>query len=673
MIYDGDCNFCSLWIRRWEHTSGDLLDFLPFQDSTVAARFPEVPRVRFETAVQLIEIDGCVYGGAEAVFRALAHNPHELWLLDWYEHSPVFARVTEWGYRLVARHRGFFSALTRLAWGRHLDPPTHNLVRWVFLRSLGLIYLVAFVSLWVQVAGLVGSRGILPADSAMAAMGLQADAQRLGLDRYHLVPTLCWFKATDGFLNFQCAAGATLAVLLMIGIAPAPCLFLLWLIYLSLATVCREFLGFQWDNLLLETGFLAIFLAPLQLWPRLSRAAPPSRLVLWLLRWLLFKLMFQSGGVKLLSGDPAWRNLTALTFHYETQPLPTWIGWYAHQLPAWAQKASAAAMFGIELFVPFLIFAPRRPRQIACLVLVGFQALILLTGNYCFFNLLTIALCLLLLDDAALKAFLPARLRNFFAPARAEEMRQGSAFLPGARNAQAKPADADTSAGSLAHPPAPAPSHNPQPSALNPWKWPVQFTVPLAAIAVVTSLLQFSILFRVPVPWPRPLLTAYAWLEPFRSFNSYGLFAVMTSSRPELIIEGSNDRVTWRAYEFKYKPGDVNRRPAFVEPHQPRLDWQMWFAALGSYRQNPWLVNFCLSLLQGSPPVLALLERNPFPNTPPRYIRAVVYDYRFTDFATRRKTGAWWRRQEKGEYLPAFSLGEVQEGRGRAFRRPGPR
>jgi lipase maturation factor 1 len=188
----------------------------------------------------------------------------------------------------------------------------------------------------------------------------------------------------------------------------------------------------------------------------------------------------------------------------------------------------------------------------------------------------------------------------------------------------------------------------------------VQFTVPLAAIAVVTALLQLCGMFRVPVPWPRPVLAVYGWLAPFRSFNSYGLFAVMTPSRPEIIIEGSDDGVTWRAYEFKYKPGDVKRRPRFVEPHQPRLDWQMWFAALGTYRQNPWLINCCVRLLQGSPPVLALLERDPFPNTPPRYIHAVVCDYRFTDFATRRKTGAWWHREDQGEYLPAFSLGDVQ-------------
>jgi hypothetical protein len=182
--------------------------------------------------------------------------------------------------------------------------------------------------------------------------------------------------------------------------------------------------------------------------------------------------------------------------------------------------------------------------------------------------------------------------------------------------------------------------------------------VGLVCVFLGTSLLQFSFMFRVPLPWPKPIVTAYEWLSPFRTFSSYGLFAVMTTSRTEIIIEGSNDGVTWSEYEFKYKPGDVKRRPKFVAPHQPRLDWQMWFAALGNYRQNPWLVNFCVRLLQGSPEVLGLLERNPFPNAPPRYIRAVVYDYHFSDLDTRRKTGAWWRREPKGDYLPTISLRE---------------
>ena len=264
--------------------------------------------------------------------------------------------------------------------------------------------------------------------------------------------------------------------------------------------------------------------------------------MLWLLRWLLFKLMFQSGCVKLLSGDPAWRNLTALIYHYETQPLPTWIGWYAHQLPAWAQMVSALAMFGVELFVQFLIFAPRRPRQFACVVMAGFQMLIFLTGNYCFFNLLTIALCLLLLDDAALKGLLPSRVRNWLFPEKGEMTgTQWNASLPGTR---------DSASGVLVNnSPAlsPAPqlvASSPLPSPCSPRKprhWPVQITVPLACIAIATALMQFSGMFRVPVAWPRPMVAVYAWLAPFRSFNSYGLFAVMTTSRPEIIVEGSND------------------------------------------------------------------------------------------------------------------------------------
>jgi len=331
--------------------------------------------------------------------------------------------------------------------------------------------------------------------------------------------------------------------------------------------------------------------------------------------------MFQSGCIKLLSGDPTWRNLTALTFHYETQPLPTWLGWHAHQLPVWFQKASTALMFAIELAVPFLIFAPRRPRFFGCTILIALQIFILLTGNYCFFNLLTIILCFTLLDDAALHSFIPKKLQRFFSR---------------------QPSTLDTRA----------------PSSLHTALALLRKITNLALVCVFlgTSLIQFSSMFRLRIPWPVPVLAAHEWLSPFRTFSSYGLFAVMTTSRPEIIVEGSNDGVTWLEYEFKYKPGDPKRRPQFVAPHQPRLDWQMWFAALSDYRQNPWFVNFCVRLLQGSPEVLGLLERNPFPNAPPRYIRAVVYDYHFTDFATRRKTGAWWRREREGDYLPAISL-----------------
>jgi predicted DCC family thiol-disulfide oxidoreductase YuxK len=615
LVFDGDCNFCRVWIRRWEQTTGDRIEYLPFQDPAIMARFPEIPLEQLERAVHFIQTDGSVFNGAEAAFRALASNPQEQFFLDWYEHSPIFARVTERGYRFVAEHRKFFSFLTRLAWGEQVQAPSYLLVRRTFLAALAAIYLIAFASLWVQVTGLIGSNGIVPVKLTMEEAKKEVAAANLGVARYHLVPTLCWFSASDRFLSLQCGAGVVISILLLAGIAPAPCLFLLWLLYLSLSTVGREFLSFQWDTLLLETGFLAIFLAPLQLWWRAGKVAPPSRTVLWLLRWLLFRLMFESGWVKLLSHDPTWRDFTALAFHYETQPLPTWLGWYIHQLPLSAHKVSTLIMFVIELALPFLIFAPRRFRHFACIGFILLQIAILLTGNYCFFNLLTIALSLCLLDDNALRAVFRRKPPN-------------SPSIP-TKSSQA------------------------------PWrKWPRAVTLPLACIIGIISMIQFTMILRVQFPWPRPLLAVYQWVAPFRSLNTYGLFAVMTTSRPEIIIQGSNDGTEWLEYEFKYKAGLLKRRPQFVEPHQPRLDWQMWFAALGTYRQNPWLLNFCLRLLQGSPQVIGLLAHNPFPGAPPRYIRAIVYDYHFTDFSTRRATDQWWRRENAREYLPAMSLRE---------------
>jgi hypothetical protein len=529
---------------------------------------------------------------------------------------PALANLAEWAYRLVSENRPLFSRLTRWFWGRHIEPPAHFLTRWVFLRSMGVIYLIAFVSLWTQISGLIGHNGILPADQFMSGAAQQCDQQGIALDRYYLLPTLCWFNASDGFLHFQCAAGSVLALLLIFNLAPAPCLALLWLFYLSLVTVGRDFLGFQWDNLLLEAGFLAIFLAPWQWLPRPVRETPPSRAVLWLLRLLLFKLMFSSGCVKLLSGDPNWRDLTALTFHYQTQPLPTWIGWYAGQLPVWFQKASCLVMFAVELGASFLIFAPRRLRFCGGAAIALFQILILLTGNYTFFNWLTLALGLLLLDDFALMKLTPSKLRR-------------ASVL----DSRLSPLD-------------------------KPLRWPRTVIVPLAIVVMLIYFFQTALLFGARPVWFLPVAVVDAWLGPLRTFNSYGLFAVMTTERREIVVEGSNDGTNWLAYEFKYKPGDVNRRPAFVAPHQPRLDWQMWFAALGNSQQNPWFVNFCERLLQGLPEVLALLEKNPFRDHPPRQIRAEFYDYRFTNLAERRVSGAWWKREFIGEYLPPISLRE---------------
>lgn len=630
MIYDGDCHFCTLWIRRWQHATGDRVDYLPYQDPTVRERFPEIPLERFETAVQLIAPGGSVTRAAEAVFGAIAANPKCTWLLELHQSSPGFRQATECAYSLVARHRMLFSFLTRLVWGNNVGPFRYDLVRRLFLRSLGLVYLIAIVSLWLQIPGLAGSHGILPVASTMQEVRRAANAAKMGFERYHLLPTFCWISASDASLNFQCAAGTFLAALLILGIAPAPCLFLLWMIYLSLSNVCGVFLGFQWDALLLETGFLAIFLAPLQWLPRHpSREAPPSRIVLWLLRWLLFRLMFESGVVKLLSGDPAWRHLTALNFHYETQPLPTWIGWYAWHLPSWLHRGDVLVVFFTELFVPFLIFLPRRPRQLAFGFFIVFQIAIILTGNYGFFNLLTIVLCLTLLDDDLLTTCSSACARR----------------IGKLKSANVARSETDN------------PSRFQRKSAKQ-LRWPIQIPLLLLALVLVSSLVQFGRMFRFHISGPEPVLGVYQWLQPFESLNTYGLFAVMTTNRPEIIIEGSNDGAEWKPYEFRYKPGAPDHRPRFVAPYQPRLDWQMWFAALSDVQHNPWLVNFCVRLLQGSPQVLNLLGRNPFPEKPPRYIRAVLYEYEFTSMAEHRKKGAWWKRRRLGLYLPPISLRE---------------
>ncbi len=643
MIYDGDCNFCKFWIIRWQRATAGTVDYLASQAPRVAEQFPELPRERFEGSVQFIETDGRVYSGAEAVFRSLAGGALPDWPLWLYRHVPGFAGLTEAAYDLVARHREGFSSLTRVLWGRAGVLPEQGMVRWLFLRLLGLIYLSAFVSLGLQIGGLMGKDGILPVAQFLEAARAQLAQEHIGLARYHWLPTLCWFSAGDGFLHFLCAAGGFLSVLVVLDVAPAPCLFLLWLIYLSLTTVGREFLAFQWDSLLLETGWLAIFFAPLQLLPR-GPTPPPSRVVLWLLRWLLFRLMFESGLVKLLSGDPSWRGLTALNFHYQTQPLPTWVGWYAQQLPAEFQKISVVILLVVELGVPFLIFAPRRLRFVGCALLVFLQALILITGNYCFFNWLTLALCLLLLDDAALTTLLPGKWLGWFLRRRAGVGNAGEALRGTNTEKECKFWDQIS---------VPEQPMIPPPSGCR--NWPASVITPLAVVILAVTLSQLP----GRPGWVRSMITPLAlldeWAGPFRSANGYGLFAVMTTSRPEIIIEGSRDGRTWLPYEFKYKPGDLKRRPAFVAPHQPRLDWQMWFAALGTYRENPWLVHFCFRLLQGAPEVLALLAHNPFPDTPPRYIRARVYEYQFSNFKERRSQGVWWRREFKGEYLPPIS------------------
>ncbi len=486
------------------------------------------------------------------------------------------------------------------------ERPCFALSRALFLRLLGVVYGVAFLSLAPQLPGLVGSEGLLP-----AAAYLERVYEVQGAEAYYRLPTLLWLWPGDGLLLGLCWAGVALSAAAVAGIAPIATFAGLWLCYLSLTVAGQDFLSFQWDVLLLEAGLLAVVYSPPGWRLALGSASEPGAAARWLVWGLAFKLTFLSGITKLLSGDETWWGLTALRYHYETQPIPTWLGWYAHQAPAWIATLSTAVMFAIELAAAFVILLPPRFRRVR---LTGFallcllQALIALTGNYGFFNLLTVVLYLSLLDDATLRRVLPGlgAHRSKPAPARGDSLGPRAAPSLGRRAAVGV----------------------------------------LAAVLATLSAYTFVREIRRPDPMPEWSASAFGWVAPFRSVNGYGLFRSMTVERPEIVVEGSADGITWTEYPFRWKPGDPNRAPGFVQPHMPRLDWQMWFAALGPRAEAHWLFPLAGHLLDPSPPVLSLLDEdnNPFPDEPPRFVRLVLYDYRFTTLAG-GAGDAWWRRE----------------------------
>jgi predicted DCC family thiol-disulfide oxidoreductase YuxK len=618
LIWDGDCHFCRLWIERWQVITRGEVDYATYQE--VADRFPAISPEQFQKSVVFVDKDGEVFFAAEAVYRSLRYRSSRKWLSWSYDRVPGLAAFSEIAYKIVARNRGFGSSITRLLWGNDVRPPTYFASRRWFLRALGVVYLIAFVSLWVQLDGLIGTRGVSPVGEF-----LPAAHQQLGGRAFWILPTLCWFNSSDAFLHLLCGGGVFLSLLLIVGIAPAVSLVGLFVFYLSLVAMSdpsfNPFFNFQWDILLLETGFLAIFLAPWRLWPKRGREPPVSRVALFLLKFLLFKLLLMSGVVKLTSGDDCWWNLTALDYHYWSQPLPTIFAWWADQHPEWFKHFSVAFCLVVEIIVPFFIWAPRRLRLLAAGLIIFLQIAIAITGNYCFFNLLTIALCLLLIDDSGWR-----------------------------RQRGALQADGGTRV-------VVSSQIN---SRITTYRLSILASVAVLIVTLPLNLWLIFSAFKPRAPWPGALAFAYRYVEPFRIVNGYGLFRVMTKERREIVIEGSADGVDWLPYEFKWKPGDVKRAPGWCAPHQPRLDWQMWFAALGSPQQNPWFLRLLEELLRGSPPVIGLIERNPFPDKPPRYMRAMFYDYGFTTAEEHRQTGAWWKRRELREYVPTVSLDQYR-------------
>ena len=588
LVYDGDCGFCGYWARYWQKLTGERVAYRPYQE--VAAQYPAIALADFQRAVQFIAPDGGRASAAEASFLTLSYARGKgawLWL---YRRLPGFAPLAERAYAFTAAHRPAFFRISRWLWGRDFEPPRYERVSFLFLRGFGLIYLAAFLSFAVQAQGLIGSHGIVPLAELTDAVAASA-----GRERFWLMPMVFWWSSSDLAIRVVCWGGVLFSLLLVCNLLPRLSLLLLYALYLSLLYAGQVFMTYQWDTFLLEGGFLALVL---------SFARMPG---IWLLRWLLFRFMFMSGVVKLLSGDPNWWNLSALSYHFVTQPLPTPVAWYAAQLPATALRFATGAVFFIELGLPFLIFAPRRLRFCAAFGILLLQLSIVLTGNYNWFNIQTMWLCLPLFDDAALRRLLPARLMRHVPAADDRAPRRAVALAVAA----------------------------------------------LTLLIVFCSLVEMDLRFGGNPPAFAQQVDRFA--EPLHIVSSYGLFAIMTTRRDEIVIEGSADGIEWREYEFRYKPGDLFRAPPWNIPHQPRLDWQMWFAALEDPQRLPWFWRLLQKLLENEPSVTALLRKNPLPEKPPVYLRTQFYDYTFTDEAG-KTTGRWWERRLLGLYFPIVSL-----------------
>jgi len=485
------------------------------------------------------------------------------------------------------------------------------IARWLFLRALAAIYFSAFFSLAFQIRGLIGPQGILPAGSY-----LQTIAQSLGhWERVWYVPTLFWFSSGNGMLSALCWIGMIASTLLLLNLWPRGTLAVCFLCFLSFVSAAQDFSGYQSDGMLLEAGFISVFFAPPGLRPRLGSVHPASRASLFLLQWEWFRIYFESGMAKILSGDPQWRNFTAMDEYYQNGPLPTWIGWYVQHLPHWFHAATVYATLAMELGVVWMFLLPRRWRVVCFFIVTPWEIGVILTANYTFLNYLVLSLGVLLLDDRFLRRFVPATWRN-------TEAHITSSVAP----------------------------------APDPWRERIRRISAAAALAVSAIMLTWvfyaataEMLGNYPLP-SAPIVA----LEPFRIANRYGLFAVMTRGRYEIEFQGSDDGENWKPYHFRYKPQALDQPPRIYAPYQPRFDWNLWFASLGSWRENPIVPNTIVRLLSNDSDVLQLFADNPFRGAPPHQIRTLLWQYWFTSMEEKRKTGLWWRRQLLGRYAPTL-------------------
>ncbi|HVA71483.1 MAG TPA: lipase maturation factor family protein [Candidatus Limnocylindrales bacterium] len=534
----------------------------------------------------------------------------------------------------------------------HLGP------RWLFLRALGLIFFSAFYSLVFQATGLIGPNGILPANAYLGAVGQSMQ----GLEKIWFAPSVFWISSTDHALLAVCWIGMVAAILLVLNFWPRAMTAICFICFLSFIATLQDFASYQSDGMLLAAGFLCLFFAPRGWRPRWGELSPPSRACLWLLLWEWFRIYFESGLAKMLGGDPEWRHLTAMYEYYQNGPLPTWIGWYVQQAPHWFHWLTALATLVMELGIVLMLFLPRRLRLICFFIVTPWEIGVILTANYAFLNYLVLALGVLLLDDQFLVKIAP---RNWFpkyhvmVAMRAED----SAEQVTSETARAKSllARAESKTSKM---PAPAAQDSSNATAsrvesgaiaaIRRFLGAARMTI--AGVCLVwifyatTAQLAWMLFPTLPLPqWPVEAI------EPFRIANQYGLFGTMTRGRYEIEFQGSNDGgKTWTAYPFRYKPQAVNQAPGIYAPYQPRFDWNLWFASLGNWRQYQFVVGTEEALLDNSPEVLSLFASDPFPNGPPQEIRAVIWQYWFTNLAVKRQTGDWWSRKLLGLYAPTL-------------------
>lgn len=505
-----------------------------------------------------------------------------------------------------------------------MDPaqaPRRLAARWLFLRALGCIFFSAFYSLLRQVNGLIGPDGLLPAQEY-----LQAVHQVTGISRFWYVPTVFWLKSDSTSLLLMAWVGLIASILLVLNFWPRGMIFTCLVTYLSFISTLQTFSSYQSDGMLLSAGFISLFFAPVGFRPKWGERHPGSRASLFLLLLVWFTIYFESGIAKIASGDPEWRSLTAMDEYYQNGPLPTWIGWYAHHLPHWFHAGTAAFTLALELGLIWMTVLPRPFRIVLFWLVTPLQIGIIITSNYAFLNYLVLVLGILLLDDKYLAILLPRPLREDIT--KAADLSQASSTNAGEHRGELSWAAVRRAFSSIG-------------------LWVAAFFQAWVFYAIAAQLI-WMLVPRAPLP-TSPVST----LEPFRIANQYGLFAVMTRGRYEIEFQGSNDGQTWTPYPFRYKPQDPREAPGIFAPYQPRFDWNLWFASLDSWQQNRFVIYAEERLLAGSPSVLSLFAGNPFPNAPPMQLRALVWQYWFSERAE-RKQGFWWRRELIGLYAPAL-------------------